>query len=65
MTLEVVHRHEKLAPISGVGFWSVCQRPKDAGLDLDFAVTGFDTSLVMMMMMMMMMMKMMVTECWC
>ena len=36
MTLEVVHRHEKLAPesgvefrpmapISGAGFWSVCQ----------------------------------------
>jgi len=40
MTLEVVHRHEKLppesgvefrsiAPISGAGFWSVCHRPKD------------------------------------
>ena len=37
MTLEVVHRHEKLAPesgvkfmapISGAGFWSVCQRPE-------------------------------------
>ena len=39
MTLEVVHRHEKLAPesgvksrpaaqISGAGFWTVCQGPK-------------------------------------
>jgi len=30
MTLEVVHRHEKLAPmatISGAGFWGVCQGP--------------------------------------
>ena len=43
MTLEVVHRHEKLAPesgvefkpmapISGVDFWSVCHRPNEASL---------------------------------
>jgi len=41
MTLEVVHRHEELAPessfelmapISGVGFWSVCQGPNDCWL---------------------------------
>jgi len=51
-----MHWHEKLAPISGA-----CQQPKDADLDLDFAVTGFDTSLVVMMMMMMMM----VTGCCC
>ena len=38
MTLEVAHRHQKLAPesgvecmalISGAGFWSVCQGPKN------------------------------------
>ena len=37
MTLEIVHRHEKLVlesgdefmvPIPGAGFWSVCQGPK-------------------------------------
>jgi len=26
MTLEVMHPHEKLVPISGAGFWSMCQR---------------------------------------
>ena len=44
MTLEIVHRHEKLAPESGVefmapicgaGFWSVCQGPNVRMLVVD------------------------------
>ena len=52
MTLEVVHRHEKpapesagvefrpMAPISGAGFWSVCQRPYNVKVMVRFRVTG-------------------------
>ena len=54
MTLEVVHRHEKLAPesgvefmapVSGAGFWSLCQRPYYVSLPRDRSYTAADVGL--------------------
>ena len=48
VTLEVVHQHEKLvpesgvqfmAPISGAGFWSVCQGSKMLGVNLEICAS--------------------------